>query len=73
MHMPILKKSAFLNELSKKGGDGPNLFIFSIYFGIHLIWFIFMQQETRNHIENHQTVKASIESRPERLRCIASS
>jgi hypothetical protein len=40
-------------------------------FRIYLIWYIYMQQETRNCIENHQTVKASLKSRPDQNDCDA--
>jgi hypothetical protein len=59
MHTPILKPSPFLNELSQKAADWPDLFIFSSSFRIYLIRFIYVQQESCNCIGNRQTVKAS--------------
>jgi hypothetical protein len=72
MHIPILKQSPFLNELSWKAGDGPDFFIFSSSFRIYLIWFIYMQQETRNRVGSCPTVKYAerISPRSELLRCI---
>jgi hypothetical protein len=58
MHTPILKQSPFLNKLSWKAEDGPD-FVFPSSFRIYPIWFIFMQQKTRNCVGSCQTVKCA--------------
>ena len=59
MHTPILKQSPFLNKLSWKAGDGPDFFVFPSSFRIYPIWFIFMQQKTRNCVGSCPTVKCA--------------
>ena len=72
---PILKQLPFLNKLSWKAGDGPDLFVFPSSFRIYPIWFICMQQKTRNCIGSCRTMKCAERISPlsELLRCIPPS
>jgi hypothetical protein len=56
---PLLKQLPFLNKLSWKTGDGPNFFVFPSSFRFYPIWFIFMQQKTRNCVGSCPTVKCA--------------
>jgi hypothetical protein len=55
-----LEAVAISKRIGLEGWGLSNLFIFFSSFRIYLIWFIYMQQETRNCIGNRQTMKASI-------------
>ena len=71
MYTHILKQLPFLNKLSQKAGEWPNLFIFFSPFRIYPIWFIYMQQETRNRMGSCQTMKREKRTSPNQSDCNA--
>jgi hypothetical protein len=58
---PHFEAVAVSKQIELEGWRLAHLFIFSSSFRIYLIWFIYMQQETRNRIGNRQIMKASIQ------------